>query len=74
MYTLKPITERVSNMRKKYRETQPEICTARQMYDAIINNWDGYEDLRDYILNEALHYGNGIPECDEFAAFVSKYV
>ena len=51
---------------------QKQICTTRQMYDAIMNNWEGYEDLRDYILNEAPHYGNGIPECDEFATFVSK--
>jgi len=29
MYTLKPVTERVAKMRKKYRETKPEICTAR---------------------------------------------
>ncbi|QSX07859.1 hypothetical protein J0B03_08550 [Alkalibacter rhizosphaerae] len=29
MYTLKPITKRVSDMREKYRETNPEICTAR---------------------------------------------
>ncbi len=29
MYTFRPITERVGKMREKYRETQPEICTAR---------------------------------------------
>ncbi|NLO98255.1 MAG: hypothetical protein GX091_09355, partial [Peptococcaceae bacterium] len=29
MYTLKPISERVAKMRDKYRNTKPEICTAR---------------------------------------------
>jgi formate C-acetyltransferase len=29
MYKLKPVTARVARMREKYRETQPEICTAR---------------------------------------------
>ncbi|MCL2366472.1 MAG: hypothetical protein FWC75_05420 [Oscillospiraceae bacterium] len=48
------------------------ICTTREMYDAIMSNWEGYEDLRTYILNEAPHYGNGIPECDAFATFVAK--
>jgi len=51
---------------------QKKICTTQQMYDAIINDWDGYEDLRTYILNEAPHFGNGLPECDEYAAFAAK--
>ena len=29
MYKLKPVTDRVMKMREKYRETKPEICTAR---------------------------------------------
>ena len=29
MYTLKPITERVRQMRTKYRDTKPEFCTSR---------------------------------------------
>jgi len=29
MYTLSPMTERVRKMRDKYRDTKPEICTAR---------------------------------------------
>ena len=48
------------------------ICTTRQMYDALVSNWEGYGWLRDYILNEAPHYGNGIPECDEHATFGAK--
>ena len=51
---------------------EKKVCTARELYDAIKNNWEGYEDLRSYILNEAPHYGNGIPECDRFAAFAAQ--
>ena len=51
---------------------QKRICTTQQMYDAVMNDWEGYEDLRTYILNEAPHYGNGLPECDGYAAFVAK--
>ncbi|MDR2665362.1 MAG: hypothetical protein LBC21_03675 [Oscillospiraceae bacterium] len=46
--------------------------TTRQLYDALMANWEGYEDMRAYILNECDHYGNGIPECDEHAAFAAK--
>ena len=51
---------------------EKKICTTRELYDAIMNNWAGFEDLRDYILNEAPHYGNGLPECDRFATFAAK--
>jgi formate C-acetyltransferase len=49
-----------------------KICTARELYDAIKNNWEGYEELHRYILNEAPHYGNGIPEADEMVTWASK--
>jgi len=48
-----------------------KICTAKEMQDALFANWEGYEDLHQYIIHEAPHYGNGIPECDEHAAFVA---
>ncbi|MCL2391685.1 MAG: hypothetical protein FWC66_03630 [Oscillospiraceae bacterium] len=51
---------------------QKNICTTREMYDAVMNNWEGYDDLRAYILNEAPHFGNGLPECDGYAEFVGK--
>jgi len=46
-------------------------CTTRELYDALINNWEGYETLRSYIRNEAPHYGNGIPEADEWAGWAA---
>ncbi len=49
-----------------------KVCTARELYDAISNNWEGYEELHRYILNEAPHYGNGIAEVDELAGWAAK--
>lgn len=47
-------------------------CTTRELYDALINNWEGYEDLHSYIKTEAPHYGNGVPEVDQYAGWASK--
>ncbi|NLN06998.1 MAG: glycyl radical protein, partial [Firmicutes bacterium] len=47
-----------------------KICTARELYDALMNNWQGYEDLHRYIRYEAPHYGNGIKEVDRYAKWV----
>ncbi len=47
-------------------------CTTRELYDALMNNWAGYEDLQQYIKNCCPHYGNADPEVDEIAAWASK--
>jgi pyruvate formate-lyase/glycerol dehydratase family glycyl radical enzyme len=47
-------------------------CTTRELYDALMNDWVGYQDLRNYVLNEAPHFGNGIPEVDELAGWAAK--
>jgi formate C-acetyltransferase len=49
-----------------------KVCTSREMYDALDKNWEGYEDLRNYIINEVPHYGNGIAEIDELAGWTAK--
>jgi formate C-acetyltransferase len=51
---------------------EKKVCSARDMHNAIKNNWKGYEELHAYILNKAPHYGNGLPECDRFATFAAK--
>ncbi len=51
---------------------EKKICTAREMHDALINNWERHEGLHRYILNEAPHYGNGIPEIDELVGWAAK--
>jgi len=49
-----------------------KICTTREMYEALKNNWEGFDELHSYIVNEAPHYGNGIEKCDEHATFAAK--
>jgi len=55
----------------KYLVYDKKIVTARELYDALMTNWEGKEDLRQFILNECPHYGNGNPYADELAAWVS---
>ncbi len=43
----------------KYMCFDKKLCTTRQLYDAVMANWEGYEELRQRILNEVPHYGNG---------------
>jgi formate C-acetyltransferase len=41
----------------------------RELYDALIADWDGYEDLRQVIINEVPHYGNANDDVDAQAAW-----
>jgi len=47
-------------------------CTTRELYDALLNNWEGYEELQQYIKGSELHYGNGNPEVDKWAAWAAE--
>ncbi len=46
-----------------------KTVSLREMYDALNANWEGYEELRQTILNEVPHYGNDIEEVDELASW-----
>jgi formate C-acetyltransferase len=46
-----------------------KTVSAQELYDALMNNWVGYEDLQAKINNEVPHYGNNIAEADELAAW-----
>jgi formate C-acetyltransferase len=46
-------------------------CTTRELYDALMNDWQGHEDLLNYVRSEAPHFGNGIEECDEWAGWAA---
>ena len=46
-------------------------CTPAELYDALMHNWEGYDDLYNYVKNEAPHYGNGDPEVDQYAKWAS---
>jgi formate C-acetyltransferase len=49
----------------KYMVFDKKLCTAQELYDAVMANWEGYEPLRQQILNEVPHYGNADPYADE---------
>ncbi|SDE57462.1 glycyl radical protein [Sporomusa acidovorans] len=49
----------------KYMIFDKKLCTARELYDAVMANWEGYEPLRQRILSEVPHYGNDDPYADE---------
>ena len=55
----------------KYLVYDEKKITGKELYDAIMTNWEGKEDLRQYILNEVPHYGNGELYADEFARWAS---
>jgi len=54
----------------KYMCFDKKLCTTRELYDAVMANWDGYEPLRQRILTEVPHYGNNDPYADMEMAFV----
>ncbi|MCR5388932.1 MAG: hypothetical protein K6E56_06765 [Lachnospiraceae bacterium] len=51
---------------------EKKLCTTREMYDAVMANWEGYEELRQIVINEVPHYGNANPEADKFVRFVAE--
>ncbi|MBR3397914.1 MAG: hypothetical protein IKG70_08765 [Lachnospiraceae bacterium] len=48
-----------------------KIASTRELYDALINDWEGYEDLRQYIVGRCSHFGNNDPEADKYLKFVA---
>ena len=49
----------------KYMCFDKKLCTTRELYDAVMANWEGYEVLRQRILAQVPHYGNNDPYVDE---------
>ena len=49
-----------------------KIATTREMYDAIMNDWEGYEELRQRIIGQIPHFGNADPECDKYMTFAAN--
>ena len=39
-------------------------CPTRELYDAVMANWEGYEMIRQHFLKEVPHYGNADPYAD----------
>lgn len=57
----------------KYLCFDHHICSTRELYDAVMANWEGYEDLRQRILAEVPHYGNDDPYVDEIARVMTEH-
>jgi pyruvate formate-lyase/glycerol dehydratase family glycyl radical enzyme len=55
----------------KYMVYDRKLVTAKELYDAVMSNWEGKEELRQFILNEAPHYGNDNEDTDKFAKWAS---
>ncbi|MCF0121146.1 MAG: glycyl radical protein, partial [Oscillospiraceae bacterium] len=49
-----------------------KLATTREMYDALMNNWEGYEELRQRIVGQLPHFGNADPECDKYMTFAAN--
>jgi len=54
----------------KYMVFDKKLITADEYMKALLANWEGYEPLRQRILNEVPHYGNA----DPYADMEMKYV
>ena len=55
----------------KYMVYDKKLCTARELYDAFMDNWVGHEDLRDFIMHKVPRYGNGDEYCDRFLRWIT---
>jgi formate C-acetyltransferase len=47
-----------------------KLVSGKEYLDAILANWEGYEPLRQRILNEVPHYGNADPYADAEMKYV----
>jgi formate C-acetyltransferase len=55
----------------KYMIFDKQLCTAREFYDAVMANWEGYEMLRQQIIAEVPHFGNDDPYVDDLMRWCS---
>lgn len=55
----------------KYMCFDKKHCSTKTLLDAVLANWDGYEELRQQILNEVPHFGNADPYADVEMKFVN---
>jgi pyruvate formate-lyase/glycerol dehydratase family glycyl radical enzyme len=47
-----------------------KLCTTRELYDAVMANWEGYEVLRQQILSKVPHFGNDDPYADNYMKWI----
>lgn len=58
---------------KKFVFDSKEISLS-ELLKALKQNWEGYEDLRTKILNDAEKYGNGLPFPDELTVKITSHL
>ncbi|NLA86914.1 MAG: hypothetical protein GX847_06440 [Clostridiales bacterium] len=56
----------------KYLVFDEKICTAGELYDALMSNWEGHEELLCFIRNRAPRYGNANAYCDRYLKWASE--
>lgn len=57
----------------KYMVFDEKRCSAKELYDALMANWEGYEPLRQEIMNNPkLHYGNDDDYVDQYATMLGN--
>jgi formate C-acetyltransferase len=54
----------------KYMVYDKKLVSAKEFLDAVLANWEGYEPLRQRVINEVPHYGNADPYADEQQKYV----
>ena len=54
----------------KYMVFDKKLVSADEYLKAILNNWEGYEELRQIVLKKVPHYGNNDPYADEEMKYV----
>ncbi len=54
-----------------YEQKQVSLPALRNI---LLDNWEGHEKLRHAILNDPYKFGNGLPEVDEAARSLGKFV
>ncbi|NTW71763.1 MAG: hypothetical protein HGA49_05915 [Eubacteriaceae bacterium] len=55
----------------KYMVFDQKLCTAKELYEAVMANWEGYEALQQQVLTRVPHYGNDDPYADELMKWVT---
>ncbi len=49
-----------------------KTVTTRELYDALLANWEGHEMLRQKVLNDIPYYGNDLDEPDEIVQWITN--
>ena len=50
----------------EYLVYDKKLCSSRELYDALMNDWQGYDELHETVMHRAPRYGNGDEYCDRF--------